>query len=292
LVLLFAWLTLLAFPNASSAAEPRATLKPVLSNLGSTAVGIHHPPRGAPSRKARLATARAQATAYGGDYVAYTGEAVRVLTSDAFAPDDSVNQSWADFIAGLVHGFEIGRVTVYVAPLWEVQARCDEFSNACYLYASDLLIVPGDETGDGASLEDVAAHEYGHHIASWRKNPPWNAFDFGPKRWASYERICPRILEGSAFIGDPNTYHLDPGEAVAEAYQVLNGGQWGGIVDDSFLPNATSLRMLRKTSFHLGNADACTVDAAVLDHPAGVAGRCRSARHSMERFKCRCEDHV
>ena len=231
--LTFAWL-LLAAPVSVASPKPHAELAPTIEDIGSKPVEVHHPPRPRLGKRARAAEAKAVASAYGGNYRSSTGEYVRVLMSDAFVPDDAVAQSWADFIASLKHDFEIAHVTVYVAPLWEVQALCDEFSNACYRYNDDLLIVPGDETADGTSLADVAAHEYGHHLASWRSNPPWSAFDYGPTNWATYERVCPRLQAGSAVLGDPAFYHLDPGEAFAEAYRVLNGGQWGGIVDQSF----------------------------------------------------------
>ena len=36
----------------------------------------------------------------------------------------------------------------------------------------------------------VVAHEYGHHFAANNNNSPWEAVDYGTKRWASYMGIC------------------------------------------------------------------------------------------------------
>jgi hypothetical protein len=67
----------------------------------------------------------------------------------------------------------------------------------------------------------IGAHEYGHHVAANRANDPWQAIDWGPKRWAAYAGICGRVAAGTAFPGDEGeNYVLNPGEAWAETYRL------------------------------------------------------------------------
>jgi hypothetical protein len=68
----------------------------------------------------------------------------------------------------------------------------------------------------------VVAHEYGHHIAASRTNDPFSAFSFGPKYWASYERVCIRALNGELDPGNESENYLsNPGEGWAETYAQL-----------------------------------------------------------------------
>jgi hypothetical protein len=96
------------------------------------------------------------------------------------------------------------------------------------------------------------AHEYGHHVAFNRNNAPWSAIDWGTKRWASAVNVCARTKAGTAFPGDEDVYYtLNPGEAFAESYRVLNEQMAGlpllwPIVDPSFLPTIASLAALRE----------------------------------------------
>jgi hypothetical protein len=83
-----------------------------------------------------------------------------------------------------------------------------------------MLISGDDSTGpDGATREFVIAHEYGHHVAEHRTNPPFNpAIDWGPKHWASYERVCQGVRQRRYFPGDEaDHYYENPGEAYAES---------------------------------------------------------------------------
>jgi hypothetical protein len=43
------------------------------------------------------------------------------------------------------------------------------------------MVVPGESSG-GWSIDQIVAHEYGHHLANNRINPPWNALSWGTKR--------------------------------------------------------------------------------------------------------------
>ena len=74
------------------------------------------------------------------------------------------------------------------------------------------------------SAKGVLAHEYGHHIAASRLNPPFASVDYGTKRWATYEDVCAKA-ERAPSIRAPKirgTTCSIPGEAFAESYRLLN----------------------------------------------------------------------
>src|SRR5438034_7045369 len=84
-------------------------------------------------------------------------------------------------------------------------------------------VAPGVELPDGTSKETVLVHELGHNVAANRDNAPWSAVDWGTKRWATYMNVCARHDAGTAFPGDEaDHYLLNPGEAFAETYRLLN----------------------------------------------------------------------
>jgi hypothetical protein len=114
-------------------------------------------------------------------------------------------------------------------------------------YSSAELVMPG-EPFDGQAPEEIARHEYGHHIAANRSNSPWRAAAWGPKRWATAAHVCERSERQTAFPGDDGThYQLDPAEAFAESYRVLAERRAGGslatwgLVDWSFYPGQAAL---------------------------------------------------
>jgi len=117
-------------------------------------------------------------------------------------------------------------------------------------------VTVGDTTG-GMVPMSVAAHEYGHHIAANRWNPPWLALDWGTKRWASLMGICARATAGTAFPGDEGAnYSLNPGEGFAESYRGLaetTGTAFGyawPLVDPSFRPGGEALAAVREDVLH------------------------------------------
>lgn len=202
---------------------------------------------GAAPRVARLA----RAEWWGGAATATTGETVTVYVSAAYAPDQGAPRRWADFFAGLLHGAELARVNVYVAPPAEVGALCGT-EDALGCYGGGRLVVPGD-AGGGIEPKVVAAHEYGHHVAANRDNAPWRAVEWGTKRWASHLNVCARARDGSLFPGDEaKNYRLNPGEGFAEAYRVLNETRTGTppfgwqIVDSTFIPDAAALAAIEE----------------------------------------------
>ncbi len=182
----------------------------------------------------------------GGATTASTGEAVNVQVSDSIPDPTTVGQNWANFFAGLIHGTEIQLLTVYVVQAAEVGSDCGGDSTVLGCYGQQRLIIPVDVI-DGITPEEVARHEYGHHIAYNRVNPPWQAVDWGPKRWASLMGVCAATQQGLYFPGNEDDhYELNPGEAWAETYRVLNETKAGmpvtwPIVDARFLPTPDAL---------------------------------------------------
>jgi hypothetical protein len=67
---------------------------------------------------------------------------------------------------------------------------CGDDAAGCY--SGGELVFIGDPVG-AWTPEGTARHEYGHHIAANRANPPWRALDWGTKRWAS---VCKREFRG------------------------------------------------------------------------------------------------
>ncbi|MDQ5820315.1 MAG: hypothetical protein M3540_02630, partial [Actinomycetota bacterium] len=191
---------------------------------------------------------------WGGVYTTPSGEIVQVYASDTYPQDPSVGQHWADFLATLVHGSELATVKAYVAPLSEVQRICGSQALACYSPRDLQLVAPGEDPYPDTSSEAVVTHEYGHHVANNRRNPPWNAVSWGPKHWSSYLQVCSKTNTG-VFVPGARTrpnYALNPGEGWAEAYRVLNERKAGlteslwEIVARAFYPDDTALARIEQ----------------------------------------------
>jgi hypothetical protein len=188
---------------------------------------------------------------WGRTYTTSTGEAVTVSVSDSYPVDDSFGQGWAETFAGLLHGSELQLLHVYVATPKEVQAECGS-PDALGCYGSNELVVIGEPTG-GVDPKTVATHEYGHHVAFNRVNLPWQAVNWGTKRWASYANVCARTVAGSAFPGDEDVhYSQNPGEAFAETYRLLNESKSGAtaftwpIAESTFYPDSAALQAVEQ----------------------------------------------
>jgi hypothetical protein len=219
---------------------------PDRSRLGQKPLVVRDTPL-PPAGRHVLKRATRDAAFSGGDYPVGGGETVTVLLSPSYVPDGSVGQSWADLLASFAHNWELSSVTVILMPYNEVTAICGTEADACYDPQQEQIVLPGDDPPDGTPVEELAAHEYGHHIANNRDNTPWSAYEWGPKRWASYEGVCPRVRAGTAVPGaeNPDQYGLNPGEAFAESYRVLNGGQEPWVrVDASWFPDSTDLDLI------------------------------------------------
>jgi hypothetical protein len=191
----------------------------------------------------------------GGRYASASGESVNVSVSSTYASDPGAAGRWAAFFASLVHGSELALLKAYIAPLDEVQAICGGNGDVLGCYGANHLVSVGDTSG-GIPPQSVAAHEYGHHVANNRLNPPWIAENWGTKRWATDMNICARTTTGTSFPGaEDANYPLNPGEAFAESYRVLNETLAGApptwpILDNSFRPDSTALQAIRDDVLH------------------------------------------
>jgi hypothetical protein len=210
---------------------------------------------GAAGTEARLARLASVVPAYrGGPTVASTGETVDVRVSDALPAETATPEHWAEFLTHLEHGPELGQLTVYIVTFDEMQAVCSDRALGCYL--GNTLVAPG-ETAFDTTPEEIVRHEYGHHVALHRLNPPWVAVDWGPKRWASAVNVCARVAKNELYPGNESTqYRLNPGEAWAETYRILQErkagdttGSWQ-IVDSSLFPNAAALQSAEQDVIH------------------------------------------
>jgi hypothetical protein len=193
------------------------------------------------------------AKACGGTYPTSTGETVRVTVSDRYPVDEGLARGWAEYVASLLHGPEIARVTLHLASFNEVQFVCGLDALACYNFQRELITAPRDDIPDGPSAQAIVAHEYGHHITRNRLNPPWDPLTHGTKRWASRIGVCAGVGAGRLFPGGLGPrYRLDPGEVFAESYRLLNELRAGrpettwDIVDASLRPNAAALAALEQ----------------------------------------------
>lgn len=171
------------------------------------------------------------------------GNTVRIILSQVYQPEAAVAQSVATFMGGLLHGREVSRVTVYLASPDEIRLACGEGAEACFNSAEDRILVPAVPPPSGISQEDILAHEYGHAVANARRNDPFPAVLFGPKRWSTYEGVCPRVFR------DPEAavrYRDMPGEAFADAFRLVNGGQPSlFIFNRAYFPTARARELIR-----------------------------------------------
>jgi hypothetical protein len=204
---------------------------------------------------ANARTLESEPTWWGGTYPVSGGEQLHLSISTRYPQSDATTQKWVDFFSSIPHSWELSLARVYIAPLDEISALCEN-SDALGCYGGDALYAVGD-AADGIAPASVVAHEYGHHIAANRSNPPWRALDWGTKRWATQVGVCSRVTNGLAFPGDEGSeYTLNPGEAFAESYRVLveTGGSGVGydwpILDASFRPTPASLAALREDVVH------------------------------------------
>lgn len=161
------------------------------------------------------------------------GSAVQVSVSSYYAPDQMLDQQYVDFLGSLTHGAELNGLKVMIVGPSEIQLDeyCGGDAVACYDPGEKQIFVVGDPSYEGVPTSFALAHEYGHHIARSRVNPPFSggALTWGTKRWASTQKICTLASQHKLFPGNPGHYWDDPGEAMAEEYaitQTTSGSPW------------------------------------------------------------------
>lgn len=202
-------------------------------------------------------SARVARASLSGNWLSYPikdGSSVSAAISDRYANalDPAVVKSYVDFLDGLDHGSELSSLKIFLAPLDEVVAECggEQGTLACYDSRTKIMVVPGEQPNTGATgvtTSYVVAHEYGHHIAAARSNAPFPAFSFGPKYWASYERVCDRSLHGLLAPGNEAQFYLsNPGEGWAETYAQLRYPEVAWQFNPIMQPDAEAFAAARK----------------------------------------------
>jgi hypothetical protein len=169
---------------------------------------------------------RARAASVPRAYAAPDGTSVLVGFTDSYTENPDVAQTYVNFLASLPHGTELSQINLLLATPQEVAQTCGGGDGvlACYNATTHQMVVPGEqvESQTGVTTSYVMAHEYGHHVAALRSNPPFSSLDVGPKFWASYEKVCNRVLDGRLAPGaEGQNYLANPGESWAETYARL-----------------------------------------------------------------------
>lgn len=241
-----ALLAVAASPAAAAAQRPSIPLANPAA-LGSQSSVVIHDTVLSGEKRARAAAVSdvVPANAFRGSYAA-GGMMIKIAISPSYAADAAEAQSWADFLASLPQSGDAASMQVYFAPLREMQRACGNDADACYDPNDSLLILLGETAPDGASIEEVAAHEFGHHIANHRSNAPWSADSWGPKRWATKLGVCQGVRGETMFPDDQgDNYDRNPSEGWAETYRVSAGQNptdWS-IVSDIFRPDAATQKI-------------------------------------------------
>jgi hypothetical protein len=233
--------TLLAFPAIADAREretPSAGPLPAFGHVEDTVL-----------RQEASAMRTARAAAPGARrYSTPDGYSVAVEASPSYPLDPTADQKLVDFLASRVHGAELGDLSVYVGTPPEISQLCGGGDDvvACYAIEEARMYVPG-ESVRGIPVEYPLTHEYGHHIASWRSNNPWNALDWGGKHWASEERVCANVRRGLLFPGNQGAHYWDdPGEGFADTYAHLHYPKAPWYYNELMRPNPASLAAVER----------------------------------------------
>jgi hypothetical protein len=186
------------------------------------------------------------------EFTTASGAHVKVKIVAGYTPDPAYSQSVVAFLDSLLHGAELDGLTVFVVLPEEMRATCGGPAAACYFPKRNTMYIVGEASYGGFSTSYVVAHEYGHRIAHFRRNPPFpgGALAWGTKRWASQERVCRKTVQGEYAPGsqEGRDYYRNPGEAFAEAYAWYHYGSElvGWEYASSLRPNAASFAAIER----------------------------------------------
>lgn len=162
-------------------------------------------------------------------------------------------QSYATFIGSLWHRREISKLTVEILTRQQIAEYCGLGVGGCY--KGEVMLVPGGvrTLRGNRAAETLVAHEYGHHTAFNRANEPWDALEWGPKRWATYKGVCQLARRHKAYPGweTPLHYSWSPGEGWAQAYAYANGYDWNTAFASYWRPiSARARAVIRNDVLH------------------------------------------
>src|SRR4051794_8774295 len=119
---------------------------------------------------------RARAARASAAYQTPDGTTVQVSFDAAYRDNATVAQTYVDYLGSLPHGSELSKLKLVLAPPAAVTQECGGVDGvlACYDGRAHEMFAPGEQISDnsGVSTAYVITHEYGHHIASFRSNPP------------------------------------------------------------------------------------------------------------------------
>ena len=237
-------LFVLASPAAATANQrdvPQVGPLSSTSAVGPVDDGVLHSDAGV------MRTARAAGSGVR-SYATPDGYRVAVEASAAYPVDPVADQKLVDFLGSRVHGAELGDLSVYVGTPAEITELCGggEDVVACYAIDEARMYVPG-ESVHGMPVEYPLTHEYGHHVASWRSNSPWEALDWGGKHWSSAMRICAQVRRGVLFPGNQGAHYFDdPGEGFADGYAHLHYPNMPWYYNEVMRPDAAGLAAIRR----------------------------------------------
>ena len=244
----------LALVAPGAGAATRAPASPVLFDVPSPSV----PMRDVVLRTPSATASRSLATASGRRYPVNDGRgrSVEINVTDACRVTCSAAnpQQLANFLGTTAHGDEMNilRIDVVTPSPGEMDVICGANVLACYFAAQDRIVLAGEnEARGGLTQTFLLAHEYGHHLANHRLNPPFRpTIYYGTKRWASLERVCQGARQGRYTPGatDEDGYWTNPGEAFAESFAFArfprSPVQWEWV--ESLRPNAAAFAAIRR----------------------------------------------
>jgi len=260
-------MTALMAAAAAQSATTRRLKSPHVDEIGRAAGAIADSIIAAPTTRALAPNGY-----WGGQYKTAAGETVTIYASNSYPMDSALGQRWADFLASLVHGTELSTVTILLSTPAQISRVCGSDALACYSPQGALLYAPGEDPSSDLSAEAVITHEYGHHVAASRLHTPWDAIDWGPKRWASSIQVCARTKKAELSPGaeDPVRYETNPGEGWAETYRVVNQRKLGvpespwEIVSQALYPTTAALTAAEQDVTTPWQGDTTTVRSGLV----------------------------
>ena len=184
----------------------------------------------------------------GGPISTSDGYEVEVEASRSYPHDPAADQALVDFLGSLLHGPELGALRVYVGTPAEIVRLCggDPRVVACYDIVAARMFVPGEQV-QGIPVEYALTHEYGHHVANWRSNNPWDSLDWGAKYWASETRVCSHVARRRLFPGNQGAHYFDdPGEGFADGYAHLHYPTVPWQYNDLMRPGRSAFAAIRR----------------------------------------------